>query len=135
MMRRRKNNYGSSKRIKSKTSEEKFYFRIEVSGETADVGLVLLTEAEAELVARVTKPQNWIVFEYGGYSGEIEISLEHKYPEHVITELCNFYSLGIGEFKDCREFDNALTYLENYVKRESVTWEQALSEWKADNCE
>lgn len=126
---------GAASALKGETSEEKFYFRIEVGGETADVGLVLLTEAEAELVARATNSQNWIVFEYGHYSGEVEIQLEHKYPEHVITELCNIYSLDIGEFKDCREFDNALTYLENYVKRESVTWEQALSEWKVDNCE
>ena len=126
---------GAASALKGEKSEEKFYFMIDVSGETSDVGLVLLTEAEAELIARATNPKNWIVFEHGHYSGEVEILLEHKYPEHVINELCNIYSLGVGEFKNCREFDNALAYLESCVERGSITWEQALSEWKADNCE
>lgn len=50
-------------------SEEKFAYRVELVAEDYSFGYVVLTQAEADLVARVTNPKNWQYSSLGKNSG------------------------------------------------------------------
>ena len=67
------------------TSDKKGY-RLTYSAEGDTTGIVMLTDAEAALVAKVTDTNNWLAVEQKGYSGYLKIDLDNPMTDSEVKE-------------------------------------------------
>lgn len=72
-------------------NEEKFAYRVELAAEDYSIGYVVLTQKEADLVARVTNPKNW------------EYSSLEKYSGCFIID--NRFPIPLKEYEKFKELD------------------------------
>lgn len=72
-------------------SEEKFAYRVELAAEDYSFGYVVLTQKEADLVARVTNPINW------------EHSFLEKYSGCFIID--NRFPIPLSEYEKFKNLD------------------------------
>ena len=62
-------------------NEKKYFFPVALLSEGIAEGYMKLTRDEAELVARVVNPRNWIDSEVEKYCGSFVIDLDRSIPE------------------------------------------------------
>lgn len=57
--------------------EKKYKYKVGLYADGSIEGFVELTKQEAELVSRITNPDNWEITEDGEYYGSFEIEIDN----------------------------------------------------------
>lgn len=66
--------------------EKKMAYEVTQSAEGYSYGYVILTRAEAELVAKVSNPDNWLKSNIDRWSGSFRIDLDHPIDPSEVEE-------------------------------------------------